>query len=145
MTAPRSQRRHVSALQVQPRYHGTKRPRTRYRSVWAQAFCPACGAFGRARRQQGQWDWLATFCLALARKRYHKRNEGNCMGRAEDYATKLAKLPDRIAAVVAKTYAVMGDAAEIRDDQALMMIRDLEEELDPAVIDRNKNKGLNRR
>jgi len=67
------------------------------------------------------------------------------MGRAEDYATKLAKLPDRIAAVVAKTYAVMGDAAEIRDDQALMMIRDLEEELDPAVIDRNKNKGLNRR
>ncbi|MBA3241992.1 MAG: hypothetical protein H0T60_12265 [Acidobacteria bacterium] len=64
---------------------------------------------------------------------------------AEEYAVKLAKLPDRIAAVIGKTYAVMGDGALIADDEANMMIRDLLEELDTSVIERNKNKRLARR
>lgn len=63
---------------------------------------------------------------------------------AEEYAMKLAKLPDRVAAVIGKTYAVMGDAAQIADDQANMMIRDLLEELDPTLITRNQNKRLAR-
>ncbi|HKO43378.1 MAG TPA: hypothetical protein VJU84_08810 [Pyrinomonadaceae bacterium] len=134
-----------TGLTVQPRYHGAKRPRTRYRSRFSQPLCPVCGSFSRAKRQHGQWDWLASFCLALARKRYHKRNGGDCMVRAEEYATKLAKLPDRVAAIVGKTYAVEGDAAVMRDDQALMMIRDLLDEIDDKLIDRNKAKRLNRR
>ena len=64
---------------------------------------------------------------------------------AEQYALRLAKLPDRIAAVVGKTYAEKGDAFEIADDQAVMMIRDLLIELDETLIERNKNKRLPRR
>ncbi|MET0466775.1 MAG: hypothetical protein ABW007_26680 [Chitinophagaceae bacterium] len=67
------------------------------------------------------------------------------MEEAERYAVKLAKLPDRIAAVIGKTYAVKGDGFEIADDQAVMMIRDLVEELDDTLIERNKNKRLARR
>lgn len=63
---------------------------------------------------------------------------------AEEYANKVAKLPDRVAAVVGKTYAVRGDAAEMADDEALMRIRDLTDEIDPTLIERNKNKRLSR-
>lgn len=64
---------------------------------------------------------------------------------AEEYAVKLARFPDRVAAIVGKTFTVMGaDALErgIADDQALGMIRDLLNELDPTLIDRNKKKRL---
>jgi hypothetical protein len=67
------------------------------------------------------------------------------MDNAEQYALRLAKLPDRIAAVIGKTYAVKGDGFEIADDQAVMMIRDLVDELDDTLIERNKNKRLARR
>jgi hypothetical protein len=67
------------------------------------------------------------------------------MSNAHEYATRLAKLPDRIAAIVGKTYTVQGDEASMADDQALSMIRDLLEELDPTVVTRNKNKRLARR
>lgn len=59
-------------------------------------------------------------------------------------ALKVVKLPDRIAAIVGKTYAVRGDDAQLADDEALTRIRDLLEELDPELIDRNKNKRLSR-
>lgn len=64
---------------------------------------------------------------------------------AEQYARWLTKLPDRIAAVVGKTYAVMGDGFEVADDQAVMMIRDLLDEGDETLIERNKHKRLARR
>jgi hypothetical protein len=67
------------------------------------------------------------------------------MPEAHEYATKLAKLPDRIGAIVGKTFTVQGDGASIADDQALGMIRDLLEELDETVIERNQNKRLARR
>lgn len=59
-------------------------------------------------------------------------------------AMKVIRLPDRIAAIVGKTYAVMGDGAKLADDEALTRIRDLLEELDPKLIERNKNKRLSR-
>ncbi|HYX72151.1 MAG TPA: hypothetical protein VE732_05220 [Nitrososphaera sp.] len=62
----------------------------------------------------------------------------------EDYAVKVAKLPDRIAAVIGKTYAEMGDAATVADDEGLMMIRDLLLEIDDTLIERNKRKRLSR-
>lgn len=62
----------------------------------------------------------------------------------EEYAVKLTKLPDRIAAIVGKTYAEQGDAASLADDEALMMIRDYLTELDDTLIPRNKNKRLSR-
>ncbi len=67
------------------------------------------------------------------------------MDRAEEYAGRLAKLPDRIASIVGKTYAVEGDSAALADDEALERIRDLLEELDATLIDRNKGKRLARR
>jgi hypothetical protein len=59
-------------------------------------------------------------------------------------AVDLVKLPERIAAIVGKTYVVMGDDAKLEDDVALMRIRDLLDQLDPKLIERNKNKRLSR-
>lgn len=83
------------------------------------------------------------FALVALRRLANKGKEVNGMN-AEEYANKVAKLPDRIAAVVGKTYAVRGDAAEMADDEALMRIRDLADEIDPTLIERNKNKRLSR-
>jgi hypothetical protein len=118
-----------------------------YRGPASTSSCPICGAAATpALKVWLRRGWANRLYLALARKRIHK-GEGrtNCMPRAEEGARKLAVLPDRVAAVVGKTYAVMGDEAQMADDQALMMIRDLLEDLDPTVIERNKNKRLNRR
>jgi hypothetical protein len=79
----------------------------------------------------------------LAKRRRLKRKEGITL--AEDYAKKLARFPDRVAAIVGKTYAVMGDSAPLADDEANMRIVDLCNELDETLIDRNKNKRLSPR
>lgn len=63
----------------------------------------------------------------------------------DEYAAKVTKLPDRIAAIIGKTYAEMQDAATLADDEALMMIRDLLLEIDDTLIERNKKKRLSRR
>jgi hypothetical protein len=84
------------------------------------------------------------FLQALARRRFQKRGEINGMT-TEEYAIKAAKLPDRAAAIVGKTYAEQGDAAVLADDEALMMIRDLLNELDETLIPRNAKKRLSRR
>jgi hypothetical protein len=62
----------------------------------------------------------------------------------EEYAAKYIKTLDRIAAIVGKTYAEMGDAAVIADDEGHMMIRDELNELDDTLIERNKRKKLKR-
>lgn len=54
------------------------------------------------------------------------------------------KFPERIAAILGKTYLVRGDDFKLSDDEALARIRDLLEEMDPNIIDRNKNKRLSR-
>jgi hypothetical protein len=64
---------------------------------------------------------------------------------AEEYAVQLAKLPERIAAIIGKTYAVQQDAATLPDDEAISRINDLLYELDPQLIERNKNKKLMRK
>ncbi len=86
---------------------------------------------------------VVRFFRELARRRFLK-GRGLLMS-AEEYAVKASKLPDRIAAIIGKTYAEMGDAAQLADDEALMMIRDVLLELDPTLIERNKNKRLARR
>ncbi len=63
---------------------------------------------------------------------------------AEEYAVKVAKLLDRLGAILGKTFAEMGDAAELADDEALMRIRDLGLEIDESFIARNKHKRLAR-
>jgi len=129
-----------SRLLERPRYHGTKRPRTSYR---VSRFCAVCGAANSFSRIGG-WDWLGNFLIALARKRFHKRKDGSCMTAARDYATRLAKLPDRLAAILAKSVAVKGDAFDLDDAEALIMILDIINELDPTLIERNKDKRLSR-
>jgi hypothetical protein len=129
---------------------GLKHELVSYAGRAGNATCGTCGTVSTAaapdflRRERKGWIW--NLMLELARKRCHRKEGGKtCMGRAEDQATKLVKLPDRIAATVAKTYAVMGDAFELNNDQALMMILDLLEEVDPTLIERNKKKRLIRR
>lgn len=135
-------------LTVQPAT-GLKHELVAYRGRTGNTSCDICGAVSTAaapdflRRAREGWKW--NLALNLARKRHHRKEGGKtCMGRAEDQATKLVKLPDRIAAIVAKTYAVMGDASEMFDDEALIRIRDLLEEVDPKIIERNQGKRLAR-
>lgn len=54
------------------------------------------------------------------------------------------RLYDRIAAVVGQTYAELGEAAQLADDEAVEMIRDLLLNFDPEVIDRNRFRRLRR-
>ena len=62
----------------------------------------------------------------------------------KNQAANYLKLPERIAAVVGKTYAVRGDDYKLSDDEALTRIRDLLDELDATIIERNKEKRLSR-
>ncbi|SRR6266567_4864390 len=65
----------------------------------------------------------------------------------KEYAAWLQKFPDRVAAIVAKTYAVKGDEAfkhGVPDDVALVQIMDLLNEGDDTLIPRNANKRLTR-
>ena len=57
-------------------------------------------------------------------------------------AADLLKFPERVAAIVGKTYAVMGDDYKLNDDEALARIRDKLDELDPTLIPKNKKKRL---
>lgn len=136
-------------LTVQPAT-GLKHELVMYVGARGNASCAICGAVSMAAapdgllRERKGWAW--NLALTLARKRYHRKEGGNsCMGRAEDQATRLVKLPDRIAAVVGKTYAVLGDAFEMNDDEALGRIRDLLDEIDETLVERNKGKRLARR
>lgn len=54
------------------------------------------------------------------------------------------RLSDRIAAVVGQTYAELGDAGTLADDEAIEMIRDLLLGFDSEVIDRNRFRKLRR-
>jgi hypothetical protein len=66
---------------------------------------------------------------------------------AEERAVALSRFPERVAAVVGKTFSVMGaDAFDrgLADDQAIAMIKHLLDEIDPNLIERNKNKSLSR-
>ena len=63
----------------------------------------------------------------------------------EQQSVRLLRFPERVAAIIGKTYTIRGDDPKvIPDDEALMRIRDLLDELDETVIERNKNKRLSR-
>lgn len=66
------------------------------------------------------------------------------MDKIKAQAASFLKFPERVAAIVGKTYAVKGDDFQLSDDEALTRIRDLLDELDPTLIARNKNKRLSR-
>jgi hypothetical protein len=81
--------------------------------------------------------WLQELALRRSKK-------GKVKGMAEEYAKKLQRFPDRVAAIVGKTFACMGDSATMSDDEALSRLKDLANELDETIIDRNKGKKLAR-
>lgn len=71
------------------------------------------------------------------------RNVGKVTAQARNYASGLTSLPDKIAAIIGKTYLMRGDDPKtMPDDEAIIRIRDLLEEIDPKIIERNKNKRL---
>jgi hypothetical protein len=80
--------------------------------------------------------------LLLARERQISQGkEVNWM--VDDTTRKILKLPDKIAGIVTRTFVASGDNAELSDDQALMMIKDLLEEIDPEIMTKkNKRKKL---
>lgn len=60
----------------------------------------------------------------------------------DDLTKKILKLPDQVARIVARTYAVCGDDFKLSDEEALIRIRDLLEAIDPEIINRAKKKRL---
>lgn len=79
--------------------------------------------------------------LARARSIYQRKGVKHL---PEELAVLMRKFPDRVAAIIGKTFAVMGDSAQLTDDEAISRIRDLLLDLDEGIIDRNKHKRLNR-
>jgi hypothetical protein len=53
-----------------------------------------------------------------------------------------AKLYDRIATVISKTYGELGDRAQLPDDEALILIRKLLLDFDRQIINRNRLRKL---
>ncbi len=47
-----------------------------------------------------------------------------------------------VAVIVGKTYAERGESAQLADDLALMLIRDLLLDLDAEIVDRHRNQKL---
>lgn len=97
-------------------------------------------------------DHLLDIDESLVERNKHKQlaNRGGRKGATpEQYAVRVAKLPDRLAAVVGKTFVELGDAWSERrhlcEDTAVSIIRDRLNELDESLIPRNKNKRLTRR
>lgn len=66
------------------------------------------------------------------------------MSAIKQQAVALRKFPERVAAIIGKTWQVRGDDAELADDEAVQRIRDLLDEMDNTLIERNKNKRLSR-
>lgn len=63
----------------------------------------------------------------------------------KNQARNYLDLPEEIAKIIGKTYSIRGDDPKvIPDDEAIMRIRDLLDELDDTLIERNKNKRLSR-
>ncbi len=54
------------------------------------------------------------------------------------------KLYDHIAAIVSKTYAEVGEEAELADDEAIRLIRELLLDHNGAIIDRNRFRKIRR-
>lgn len=53
-----------------------------------------------------------------------------------------ARLYNRLATVISQTYAEMGDAAPLSDDEALVLIRKLLLDFDEQIINRNRFRKL---
>ena len=84
-------------------------------------------------------------CRLLTRLKTRRISRGKgVLWMPKDKSIQLLRLPEKIAAVIGKTYAVRGDDATLADDEALLRIRDLLEEYDASIVERNKNKRLNR-
>lgn len=105
------------------RFYGVKT--RRYDSVFRQKFWAVKGLLDRRFSK-----------MEVKRKRMRKE----IMAQSAMYL----KFPERVAAIVGKTYAVMGDEFKLSDDEALTRIRDYLDELDETLVERNKKKRLSR-
>lgn len=147
------------------------KPAAEFRQVIGRTTTEACGECCDRRDQaDNSRDPLgpaavAEFCLRVAMKRSQKalaharataptmllprngsqKKEKSALPRdPKEYAAKLQKFPERVAATIGKTYAVKGDACEIEDVTALIQIMDLVNDLDDTLIARNAKKRLAR-
>ena len=91
-----------------------------------------------------RWQKNLVRLTAHFAKRSGRGTEANMANTVDSQAASYLKFPERVAAIVGKTYAVMGDDFKLADDEALTRIRDLLDELDPTLIRRNQKKRLSR-
>ena len=94
---------------------------------------------GKYARKVRARNWLREF--AQDEIQY---GEGVIERMPEEHAAAVAKFPDRVAAIVGKTFVEKGDEAELADDEAMSMIRDLLHELDPTILERNRHRDRKR-
>lgn len=88
------------------------------------------------------YKFLKTDFIRRKTKGKEVKNMAKVTAEARNYANSLTALPDKIAAILGKTYAVRGDDCTMADDEALTRIRDLLVDIDEKIIERNKKKRL---
>jgi hypothetical protein len=82
----------------------------------------------------GAFRQIYKVLLLCKERQISRKKEVNWM--ADEMARKLLKLPNRVAAAMKGTFAICGDDAKVADDVALLMIKDLLEEIDPDIFRR---------
>lgn len=75
--------------------------------------------------------------LASERQETEKKEKSSMV---DEMTGKVLRLPGRIAAIVKQTYAVLGDDFKISEDVALEKIRDLLEDIDPAILQKQRKR-----
>jgi hypothetical protein len=90
---------------------------------------------------EGPFGWTRDDIARCAREVLITRQRIGGMPRGQEEPA-LRVFTNRVAAIVAKTYCERGDEATLADDLALMLIRDLLVELDPAIVECNVKKRV---
>lgn len=81
----------------------------------------------------------------LLKKKLTKKEVMNLSAKQiKQQSAQFLRFPERVAAIVGKTYSIRGDDFTLSDDEAMARIRDLLDELDETLVERNKNKRLSR-
>lgn len=96
---------------------------------------------GLSTMRHAEYSKIFSILVLLGERHGNQEKEVNLMA-VDETTKKILKLPNKVADIVSKTFVAMGDDAKITDDQALMMIRDLLEEIDPNIMTKKKRKRL---
>ncbi len=85
---------------------------------------------------------LARHFLAKTARGREVKPLSKTKSKAQTYAEKLIRYPEEVAKIIGKTFLLSGEDALLTDDDALTRIRDLLDDIDPSILEENKDKRL---